>query len=102
MNEKMSALIKDEEFVKKLMECEEPEAAQALFAQNGVELSLEEIKTIGKGIDMALSDSEELDEDALDAVAGGVSLGDVVDGIVSAVKTVVKNWRSIKNWFRRW
>ncbi len=102
MEEKIKALMAEEAFAEKLMACEEPEQVQALFAEKGVELSLDEVVAIGKGVSAALGEGDELDEDALDSVAGGSVASDVVNAIVGAVSTIAKNWRSIKNWFRRW
>ncbi len=102
MEEKIKAVMAEEGFVEKLMECQEPEQVQALFAEKGVELSLDDVMAISKGLSAALEDGEELDEDALDSVAGGSATLAIVGAVVSVVTTVVKNWRSIKNWFRRW
>ena len=106
MEEKIKEVLAKEGFVEKMLECEEPEQVQALFAAEGVELSLEDIKAVGQSLNMSLSEGDELDEDDLDAVAGGSSgvVGIIVDAVVGIVKSV--NWRSvgrrIANWFRRW
>lgn len=105
MEEKIKSLMSQQEFVDKLLACEEPEQVQALFAENDVELSLEEVKAIGQGL-AAMSESDgELSEDDLEGVAGGVAVSTVL-GVISGAITVgvqiTRNWSRIKNWFRRW
>ena len=104
MEEKVQAILQKEGFVDKLLACQEPEEVQKLFAAEGLELSLDEVKAVGKGLDAAFNDGEELDEDSLDSVAGGSAAlaMAIVSGVVTVVKLVKDNWRSIKNWFRRW
>ena len=46
MEEKIQAILAEEGFVEKLMDCEEPEQVQALFAEKGVELSLDDVMGI--------------------------------------------------------
>lgn len=65
----MEELIKNEEFMKKLESAESPEEAVALFKENGVEVTVEELEKIAK------MGSGELDEEMLDDVAGGIIIG---------------------------
>ena len=102
MEEKIQAILAEEGFVEKLMDCEEPEQVQALFAEKGVELGLDDVMGISKGLKAALDDSDELDEDSLDSVAGGSVTVAVIGAVVTGVSLVVRHWRSIKNFFRRW
>lgn len=104
MEEKIQKLVEDQEFVTKMLSCEEPEQVQKLFADNGVEVSLEEVKALGQSLATMAESDGELSEDDLEGVAGGSLLG-AVSTIISAgklVKTVVDNWSTIKSWFRRW
>lgn len=105
MKEKINEILAKEGFVEKMLACEEPEQVQALFAAEGIELTIEEVKAIGRGLELASTEGDELSEDALDAVAGGVSsdtVNAIIDGISSAAKWVSNNWRRIKDFFRRW
>lgn len=70
MNTKAETLFNDEEFLKKVLVML-PEDAQKEFAKKGAEITLEELNGIAKQINAVLSGSEELDESALDNVAGG-------------------------------
>lgn len=59
----------DDAFVKKFAECKTPEAALALFAEEGVDLTLEQLQSLLK----ALTAAGELEDDLLEDVAGGDS-----------------------------
>ena len=105
MQEKITELMAREGFAEKILECEEPEQVQALFAAEGVELSLEDVKNIGRALATATAEGDELDEDSLDAVAGG-SAADYIVPIVDASEAVYKAarsaYRALRRWFRRW
>lgn len=100
--DRLSELMQDDDFARGLYEQQTPEDAQSYFAKNGIELSLDEVKAIGKvaaetiekvrsgemDADKAMkATSGELTEDELEAVAGGfivtfslVACGYVVSG----------------------
>lgn len=67
--EKLNELLQDETFLTALSQLDSAEAAQKLFADNGLELAVEEVKEVLKSA-VALS-ADELDADALDNVSGG-------------------------------
>lgn len=106
MQEKINEILNKEGFVDKMLACEEPEQVQALFRAEGVELTLDDVKAVGASLASMASEGDELDEDSLDAVAGGSS--DIASMIVSGLTACVKAvpWRrigrSIVRWFRRW
>ena len=105
MEEKIKSLMSQQDFVDKMLACEEPEQVQALFAENDVELSLEEVKAIGQGLAAIAESDGELTEDDLESVAGGIAVSTViglVSGVISAGVYVTRNWSRIKSWFRRW
>lgn len=62
-------LKEDKEFLAKLGACKDEAEAQAVFASKGIQVSQEELKAILSG-----EDSEELGEEQLDAVAGGIGI----------------------------
>ena len=124
--EKIQELMKNEEFTKKLLSMENPEDVQDLFEDNGVELTLDEVKQIGLTLDKFFSGeitaeqleqtaNGELSEEDLEQVAGGVILAAiatvVISGIIAggaaygsykAVEATVTHWDSISNFFKSW
>ena len=75
-------LVKDEAFLKEFLAKEKIEDVQKLFAENGVELTLDDLRTIGDILNKAASGEltkeslgieGELTEDELAKVAGGLS-----------------------------
>lgn len=53
---KVQELCKNEDFLKKLFECEEPEDAQDYFKENGIELTLEEVKVLAVLLNLRAQD----------------------------------------------
>ena len=123
---KLNELIKDEAFLKELFSKEEPEDVQALFEDNGVELTLDEVRQLGDLLGKAANGeitaeqlekmaNGELSEEDLEQVAGGevfigaamviAIIGGTLAGSTAVgfgVSQLVENWNSVKNWFRRW
>jgi len=92
--EKMQELFKDEKFVEALAGAQSPEAVQALFANNGLELTIDEIMTLKAQLKQEAG--EELDDDELALVAGGVTIigsleggGEVVTAVYEAAKDAI-------------
>ncbi len=109
MDEKIKQVVSEEGFVEKMLACEEPEQVQALFASKGIELSFEEIKAISSQLSAALNDSDEMDQDDLDFVAGGTTtVTKTVTTVVTTTVTTVTtssytyDYTKLKRWFRRW
>ena len=128
ITKKIQELMKDEAFVKELLSKEEPEDVQVLFEDNGVDLSIDDIKMMGSILDkvasgeMAADDVErmangELTEDELEEVAGGlISLGVMLTcAIIGAIGATggtiycIENpdkaesaWDTTVNWFKSW
>ena len=65
--------LEDEAFVKELVEMENPEEVQAALNAKGAEITVDEVKAIAKSLSQQAEG--ELDEDALEDVAGGSILG---------------------------
>ena len=76
-NEKFIKLFEDKSFVEKFVATEDAAKAKELFAENGVDISVEEIneiKSASKKLEeKIISSSGELDDNALEGVAGGNS-----------------------------
>lgn len=104
MEEKIIKMVEDQEFVTKMLSCEEPEQVQKLFADNGVEITLEEVKAMGKAL-AAMSESDgELNEDDLEGVAGGSlkSIMSQLEYILHVDAPRAPRWSDIKRFFSRW
>ena len=80
--EKIQELVKDEEFVKELVTKGTAEDAQIFFEEHGVEMTLDEVRSIGELLDkvakgeiseetLKKAADGELTEEELEAVAGG-------------------------------
>lgn len=98
MTEKMNELFQDETFVEKLLNKETDVEVKELLAENGVEISLEEISAIKKTVEARLENDSELSEDDLENVAGGSDVSDLITGVVDGL---VKLGDAIHNWTRR-
>lgn len=69
---KLEELMKDEAFLNAMFSKESSEEVQKLFAEKGVELTIEEVEGLAAAILQAAPEGNgELSEDALDSVAGG-------------------------------
>lgn len=69
--EKLTAVLENKEFVTSLQDLQTPEEIQQAFATQGMEFTVEDIKELGEAM-AAQSETGELEEDALDQVAGGI------------------------------
>lgn len=85
-NEKLKELLKDEAFVKELVEQETVEDAQKLLASKGVDISVDQLNEIRKGVAARLEEGEELSDEQLENVAGGFA--DAITAVVDAVIAV--------------
>ncbi len=98
MSDKLNALLEDEAFINKILNAEDPEQVSALFAENGVTLSVKEVEILRSRLEN--TDSDELSEDQLENVAGGVDLDLIDDVLKSVVKVGERLFDSISR--RRW
>ena len=87
---KLEELLKDENLAKEVLFIKEPEAAQAWLSDHGVDLSMDEIMTIGEILNkftigeitpeqLQKAADGELSEEELELVAGGESMDELVD-----------------------
>lgn len=98
MSDKLNALLEDNAFIDKILNAENPEQVSALFAENGVTLSVKEVEILRSRLEN--TDNDELSEDQLENVAGGVDLDLIDDVLKSAVKIGERLYDSISR--RRW
>lgn len=98
MSDKLNVLLEDEAFINKILNAEDPEQVSALFAENGVTLSVKEVEILRSRLEN--TDSDELSEDQLENVAGGVDLDLIDDVLKSVVKVGERLFDSISR--RRW
>ncbi len=96
MKAKVEVLAGKEEFMEKLQKVDSVEATLDLFKENGLELTeadLEEVENL-----VAETESDELDADALDDVAGGWAVTVIKYGVPLAAKILKCNKHT--NWGR--
>lgn len=95
MEEKINALLANAEFAAKVEQAEDLAAVVALFNAEGVEVTEEEIKAALEKVG-----AEELDESALEDVAGGLLIASPIGGVKIAkwllellMKKYGKDWK---------
>lgn len=100
-NETFKKLMDDQEFVIKMMSQENPEAVQKLLVENGVDASMEDVMTLAKALENAADHEGELNEDALDEVAGGVLVeAATVWAVVKCATAVGAMGLAIYKWYK--
>lgn len=79
MTEKIKSLLGNEEFIAKLENMQDDEQTLALFKEYGVEVTADDLKSM-----MVNCSSDQLDENALDAVSGGGIAGYIVGKVIAS------------------
>lgn len=101
MNEKLMALMEDEEFMNELLAYETEEEVQVALSNKGVELTLDQLRQIRNGVNARLNDTDELSDDDLECVAGGaMDIEGIINGVAGFIVRIgdaVDRWTS-----RRW
>ena len=92
--QKFAEVFADKEFAEKVLALTEPEDVQKAFAEKGIDLSVEDVKAIGRML--AENQDGELSEDALMDVAGGSITGVTVAAVIGCVVAVGKLAFSIR------
>jgi len=97
---KIEDLKNDREYLDKLAAQDTPEKIQATFAEKGIELTLEEVKTIIVGVVDSLDNSETLDEVMLENVSGGFVATSTLIGfgcfVLLSATGVAIGWRAAR------
>lgn len=88
--DKLNELLKDEELAKELLSKEKAEDAQKWMSAHGIDMTLDEVRTLGNGLKellttkspeelekMANEEERELSDDELESAAGGSILGTI-------------------------
>ena len=93
--QKFAEVFADKEFAEKVLALTEPEDVQKAFADKGIDLSIEDVKAIGRML--AENQDGELSEEALLDVAGGFAItGVTVAAVIGCVVAVGKLAFSIR------
>jgi hypothetical protein len=103
--EKFNKLMEDKAFVEKMLGQETQEDVQKLFAENGVEMTMEEVGQLGETLNKCFDKlGDELDESALEDVSGGffITLGAGVTGwaVAKAVIGIGAAGLAIYKWYK--
>ena len=98
--EKAKVALEDKAFVEKLLELEDPEAVQALYAEKGVDLTLDEVKLMGKLI-AEQGEQDELTVDDLEDVAGGIAIT-TVTAIIGLTAVIIDIGTYHKKKYKKW
>jgi predicted ribosomally synthesized peptide with nif11-like leader len=100
---KLKEIFSEKEFVEKVLAMETAEDVQAAVKEKGVELSFDEIEAIRKDIANSVEkgDSEEVSDDELEQVAGGVAITTIVCGLIIGGGVVAGGATLINEAFRR-
>lgn len=101
MEKKLNTLLQNEAFVEELLAQENDTDVQTLFAKNDIEISLDEIANIKASISAHLSDNDELSDNDLENVVGGISINTVTDSSSNLLQSNLKTGTSINTWIRR-
>ncbi len=99
-NAVLSKLMEDKAFVEKMLAQENPEAVRSLFAENGVEFTLEEVLEIGRALDQLTNPGDELDENALEDVSGGVAVTATAWAVAKAAIAIGGAGLAIYKWYK--
>lgn len=76
--EKILELLNKEEFLKKIMILKTPEEVQKIFKDNNIDVSLEEVQSLGDEINLEIArKTKELNENELCSISGGVNFSAV-------------------------
>lgn len=79
-NEKLLELLKNEEFAKKIVAMETPEEVQKAFEDQGVEITIDEVKFLGEIINKSIEKGgKPLTEEDLEEISGGYNKEKIIE-----------------------
>lgn len=101
LKERLTDIFESEEVMRKISMSKSLEEMQAIFAENCVDFSLEEVKVFVDFMNTVANG--ELSEDDLDRVAGGVAVAEieVLKWVWEGVKKVARPCWEAGRWFAR-
>lgn len=90
---------RDESFVKRLSTAETPEEAQAALQEKGIEMNMDDVRRLPDELKRMRGNGDELTEDELEDVAGGMTYP-VIRVVVSAavLRAVGTACKHIRGW----
>ena len=89
LKEKMSKAFSDKAFAEKVLTMETPEAVREALLEKDIDLAVEDIIKIKDMLEKQFNGGEELSEDDLEDVSGGLCSLCLALGIIGAVVSVV-------------
>jgi len=89
-NEKVAALLNDKNFCDELSKATSAEQAQRIFASRGADISVDELKAIRAKLKQEAG--EQLTDEELALVAGGVSGASIAQEVKGFVKEIFSGW----------
>ncbi|MBE5811083.1 MAG: hypothetical protein E7318_09160 [Clostridiales bacterium] len=96
----LDQLVENEDFLNAVVNTTSKQDLQSVFAANGLEMSMDEIDTI---VDMVcMHDSDELNEEELANVAGGVSAATIFKWAGKGIKAIAKHAWNLGKKFANW
>ena len=97
MRRKAAELLAKEDFLKKFAQCDDPNAAIALFAQNGVTVTAEDLKALVTILKAAQDNDGEIPDEIAEQVAGGaVDIGAIFNKTFDTAGAINELLMSIK------
>ena len=100
----MEETFQDQAFEEKVLNCESKAELKELFASKGIEMSDEEIKQMVDHVNSLLADGDELSEDSLDQVSGGIGIaaaGAILGGAYVAGRLYARYAKGRMGWCGR-
>ena len=96
---KIGEAFADKSFVERLSAAETPKEAQELLSAKGIELRLDDVRRLPDELERMRGNGDELTEDELEDVAGGMTypvIGVVISEAV--IRAVGANFKRIRGW----
>ncbi|MBO6159512.1 MAG: hypothetical protein J6P72_09700 [Firmicutes bacterium] len=85
--ERLNQLLEDKAFIEKMMSLDTKEEVKEIFNANGVDFTMEDVEEMAKELERAAEAGDEINESALEDVAGGFAI--TAAGLLAAGKIIV-------------